>query len=121
MSIDWSTAQVSDGKLTVGLKGDCPRGWKDRFKRTARLLGKGDWDEVRLKKEEIRVGGVVPGTEDKLRHLLESIVEEANAVNADASAPSEDASPEVTEDDDDSRMTQQFRSYAQADGAPTGT
>lgn len=116
-SVDWSTAQVSGGKLTVRVNGDRPRGWKQRFERTARLLGDGDWEGVRLKKGEIRVKGVVPGAEDKLRHHLESIIVEANTLAPEPNAPSEP--PPAAEDDDDARMTKKFRSFAQREGTPS--
>ena len=50
VNLNWSSAKVTDGKLTVGLVGDRPRGWKKSFEKTVRLLGAGgNWGEVRVK------------------------------------------------------------------------
>ncbi len=122
-SIDWSTAQVSDGKLTVKVSGEPPSGWKERFKRTAALLGSGEWEEIRLKKGEIHVKGVPPETEDKLRHHLESLVTEANAVVPEPEPEPEEASesePEPEEDGEDAKMTEKFRSFAERGDAQPG-
>jgi hypothetical protein len=47
-SIEWSSARVNGGKLTVRLQGDRPSGWKERFRRTAGLLGSQDWERFWL-------------------------------------------------------------------------
>jgi hypothetical protein len=122
-TLDWSSAEVREGKLTVALEGELPRGWKDTFEATARLLGSGDWEEVKLKKQQVRVSGLSPGSEDKLRHFLESVVQQANADHYTAdeqSEPGEDASDEDasaqdaendSEDSPDTEMTERFRSF----------
>ena len=79
--LDWRTAEVTDAKLKVDLDGELPHGWSETFQRTAALLGSGDWDEVRLKKHSVLVIGLMPGGEEKLRHHLEGIVQEANATH----------------------------------------
>src|SRR3954453_23326032 len=79
--LDWGQAEVKDGKLTVSVAGEPPDGWKDTLEKTAALLSSGDWDTVRMKKQTVTVEGVRPGTEDKLRHFLESVVQQANATH----------------------------------------
>jgi hypothetical protein len=54
VTLDWSAAEVRDSKLTVGLRGELPPGWKESSDRTVKLLPGGDWGEVKLKKDRIR-------------------------------------------------------------------
>src|SRR5438067_568494 len=118
--LDWSQAEVKNGKLTVSLAGDAPRGWKDTFARTAQLLSNGEWDDVVLKKHRVRVEGLRPGSEDKLRFFLESVVQQANATHEVSEEESQDEPEDTDEetvgnDDDDSadaEMTERFRSFA---------
>jgi hypothetical protein len=77
--LNWATAEVEDGRLTVDLEGEIPKGWRDSFETTVRLLGHGEWGKVRVKKQTVRVSEVVPGSEEKLRHHLESVLAQANA------------------------------------------
>ncbi len=118
--LDWSQAEVKHGKLTVSVTGDPPRGWKDTFERTARLLSGGEWDDVMLKKHSVRVDGLQPGSEEKLRFFLESVVQQANATHE----PPEDEPQDEAEHADeatggsgrdtsaDAEMTERFRSFA---------
>src|SRR5581483_5306297 len=113
--LNWSSAEVSDGTLKVELDGELEKDWKQSFKTTVRLLGNGDWGEVELKKGTIRVTGVTPGSEEKLRHYLESVVEQANA----SQAPPEEEPDAADEDEDaaeegpDAEMSQRFRAFAE--------
>jgi hypothetical protein len=114
---DWSTAKVSDGELSVKLVGDAPRGWKASFNATVALLGGRDLGTVELRKRTARVDGVSPGDEERVRHLLESAIQQANAAHQVDDAPEdapEDDAPEETPEDrtDDDEMTERFRSFA---------
>jgi hypothetical protein len=119
--LNWSTARVEDAELAVRLEGEIPKGWKKSFKRTVRLLGAGQWGEVAVKKGTVHVTDVVPGEEEKLRHYLESVVEQANAahpaVEQDGEAAEANGDNPAREDPDredpDAQMTEQFRSFAQ--------
>jgi hypothetical protein len=118
--LNWTSAEVEDAKLTVGLEGDTPKPWRKGFEGTIKRLGRSSgWDEVSLKKHEVCVTGVTPGAEEKLRHYLESVIEQANA-----SHPPEE--PEEPEDDEggeeqkaeddggpDAEMQERFRSFAE--------
>jgi hypothetical protein len=120
--LDWSTAQVEDSDLTVALEGDPSKTWKGTFETTLRLLGTGDWGEVRLRKGKIRVSDVTPGSEEKLRHHLEAIVAQANAheeANGDDGQPPQDdaKSDERQDHGPDAEMTNRFRSFAEDDPA----
>jgi hypothetical protein len=114
-SVNWSTARVEDGDLAVRLEGDIKKGWKQAFKTTVRLLGPGDWGEVTLKKGTIHVADVVPGGEDKLRHYLESVVEQANVSRSRSDGQSRSDQPDDTAagNESDVHMTEQFRSFAE--------
>ena len=89
------------------------------------MLAGGDWGEVELKKGSVQVSGVTPGNQDKLRHYLESIVQEANATHVsdedDSDSESEGSEAKEGQDSDDesppspdAEMTERFRSFAQA-------
>ena len=115
--LNWSTATVEKAKLIVGLEGKLPSGWKKSFERTVRLLGGGEWGKVQVKKRTVRVDEVGPGAEDKLRHHLESVVEQANSAHRadeDEAHAREDGRP--TGDDPDSQMTERFRRFGEEDG-----
>ena len=47
VTLNWSIADVKDAKLTVPLEGDIPKGWRKSFETTVKLLGSGDWGEIR--------------------------------------------------------------------------
>jgi hypothetical protein len=120
-SLDWSSAKVRDGVLSVELQGERPKGWNKTFAATAAMLGGGaDWDEVELKKDKVRVTGVSPGMEDKLRHFLESVVLQANADHMPEDEDDEHEEQESREDEDeqdagdnsDSDLTARFRAFA---------
>ncbi len=109
--LDWSTAQVKDGDLTVELDGEIAKGWKKSFKTTVKLLGGGEWGRVEFKKGEVRVAGVAPGSEEKLRHYLEGVVEQANASQSEPDEARADDAPEPK--GPDAEMTARFRSFAE--------
>jgi len=92
VTLNWATSEVEDGKLTVDLDGEIPKGWRDSFEATVRLLGHGDWGKVRVKKQAVRVSEVVPGSEEK------------GAL--DSSEPSGPDGP-------DAEMAERFRSFAE--------
>jgi hypothetical protein len=125
VKLDWSTARVEDSDLTVSLEGDISKTWKGTFKNAVRLLGHGDWGDVRLSKGKVRVSNVAPGGEEKLRHHLEAIVVEANAheqgeEDADSS-PDHDAETDEQQDrGPDAEMTDRFQSFGEEEGSPNG-
>ncbi len=117
--LNWSTAEVHDAELSVPLEGDAPKGWKQSFRATVRLLGHGEWGEVKIKKHTVRVSHVVPGSEEKLRHYLESVIEQANTSRPEEEDEPEDTSESADSADEgdadgpDARMTSEFRSFAE--------
>lgn len=119
LQLDWSSAEVSDGKLTVGLTDKPPKEWKATFEKTAALLNHGSWESITLKHGEIKVGTVATGEEERVKHLLESAVLEANAAVAGEDAVFDpDTSEEPDEDDrqpedasPDEELTGRFRAF----------
>jgi len=122
VKLQWASAEVEDGVLTVPLDGEHPKGWKRSFETTVRLLGDREWGEVKLKKGTIRVSQVTPGTEEKLRHHLESVVAQANAVDESAGqANPDEPAPDGHEDESsgpDAEMTGRFRAFAEGTEEP---
>jgi hypothetical protein len=124
VTLDWSSAKVKDGTLSVELDGELPKGWKKSFESTVMLLGDGDWGKVSVRKGAVRVTEVGAGSEDKLRHFLESVVIQANADHShDDEDESGDAREDETDDDGDgdgdeqdddpdAELTDRFRSFA---------
>ncbi|MGZ4242688.1 MAG: hypothetical protein ACXVSE_00200 [Solirubrobacteraceae bacterium] len=118
-TLQWSAADVRNGTLPVEIAGDRPKGWKATFQQTVRLLGGGEWGEVSLKGATVRVADVPEGSEDKLRHFLDAVVQQANATHVepddddDQDGGPDDAS-EGEGDDADARMTSRFRDFGPA-------
>ena len=115
--LDWSSATVSDGKLSVKIEGDPPDGWQDSFTTTVALLGGRDLGTVELRKRTARVKGITPGDEERVRHMLESAVQQANADHEQSDKEDEqhERNDEASDQDHasvDQEMTERFRSFA---------
>jgi hypothetical protein len=109
-SIDWASATVKDGDLTVALAGEPSADWAQRVQAVLERLerpGSG-WGATKVTKTAIKVKAVTAGAEDDLRHLLDGAVQQANA---DFAPPEEDdGDGELSEAD--SAMTEAFRSFS---------
>jgi hypothetical protein len=119
--IDWGSAEVSDGRLAVGLEGELPKGWGRSFEATAHVLGHGEWRDAKVRKGVVRVP-VGSGDEERLRHFLESVVQQ---VNADHELSADDSDEERNSHDEplggdaggadvggpDAQMTERFRAF----------
>lgn len=113
--IDWASAQINDGKLTVELTGKSSKAWKARFENVLALLDTPHttWGEVRLNKSAVKVAGVQQGAEPELRHFLESVALQANS-DTQAETPEDDAeTDDADEPDVDEQMTATFKTFAQ--------
>jgi hypothetical protein len=130
-TLDWSTAEVKDSKLTVQVDGDLPDGWEDTFNTTVQLLGGGSWGEIKLEEQKAEVTGLRPGDEAKLKHFLESVVQQANATHRSDEdeeqgdggrddEDEEDGEESEQESDEDKEMSERFRSFAEEDGSDDG-
>ncbi len=110
--LNWAQATVEHAKLTVSLEGEMPSGWKKSFEKTVRLLGGGEWGDVELKKRTVQVADVAPGNEDKLRHYLEGVVEQANAAHRADEDDGSRADDDRSHEGPDAQMTERFRAFA---------
>ena len=131
LQVDWASAEVSEGELTVGFTDKAPRRWRDAFQRTAVLLGDDSWDLHNARSGQVRVSPIHPGEEERVRHFLESLVLEANAAafgeaqafgeGEEDGAPDEEDGAPVDEEEEgeppeerfpDEQMTTRFRDFA---------
>lgn len=114
--INWASAQIEDGTLTVELIGKGSKAWKARFENVLALLDTphSTWGEVHLNKNAVKVFDAQQGTESELRHFLESVVLQANS---DTQPPAPRAAAQTDDEGDepdlDEQMTATFRAFAQ--------
>jgi hypothetical protein len=117
--IDWASAEVHDGDVTLELTGKNSKAWRERLDTVLRLLGPsgGGWGEVKLAKGSIRVKSLQPQAEGDLRHFLESLVVQVNAELPPAEGEGDDEEA-VAETDRgailDAEMTATLRSFAES-------
>jgi hypothetical protein len=123
--IDWATAEIDDGDLTVELTGKTPKGWAKRFEAVLALLGRtsAGWGEIAVRKQRIKVKGVLAGSEGDLRHLIESALQQVNSdfapdhdEGADEDARDEGHPDEGDRDDAEREMAETFRGFAKEQG-----
>jgi hypothetical protein len=122
VKLDWSSAEVEDGTLTIALEGKLEKDWKAAFARTTGLLNRGGWEEVTLKKGKILVRTITPGDEDRIRHFLEGVVLQANSYldtpdeENDDQTTGEDGASQTAESKtpEDQEMTERLRGFADA-------
>jgi len=116
VEIDWSSAAVHGGDVTVDLAGKASKPWLERFEAVRALLGEssGAWDDVKLVKRTIHVHGLEPGAEPDLRHFLESIVVQVNAeLSGDEAGEAGARHPGARVALADAEMTATLRSFAE--------
>jgi hypothetical protein len=120
-TIDWVSAEVHDGDVTVELSGKSSKAWRERFDTVLRLLGAsgGGWGEVKLTKGAIRVRSLQPQAEGDLRHFLESLVVQVNAELPSEEGDGRDDDGAGAESIDrgavlDAEMTATLRSFAES-------
>jgi hypothetical protein len=106
VEIDWGTAQVIDGRLTVAFAQRPSPQWRGHAKAALVALSHAGqaWGDVAVKKARVVVDAVAQGTEADVHHYLESIVLQANAHEPVIAEPDAD-SP-------DARMTAAFQAFA---------
>jgi hypothetical protein len=109
ITIDWSSATVSDAQLTVTLAGTPPAKFKDQVEDVIGQLRRSGsaWGEIAVGKRKLTVDSVSPGAEGDLRHFLESAL-----LQASTSAGVEDEDEDEDESGPDAEMTAKFRSFA---------
>lgn len=111
--IEWGSAQIEGGTLTVELAGASSKAWRARFENVLTLLdtAHSSWGEVSLIKKAIKVADVGQGSEADLRHFLESIVLQANS-DTEPDAPLPDDEGEDHEPNTDEQIAETFRGFA---------
>ena len=112
-TIDWASATVKNGDLTVALAGEPSSEWAQRVQAILDRLNRpgSDWGATKVTKTRVQVTSVVAGAEDDVRHLLDSAVQQANADFAPAQE-SEGAGDGDELSEADSAMTDAFRSFS---------
>src|SRR3954447_22177574 len=117
--IDWSTAEVRDATLTVGVTGDAPDDWTEYVGGVLDRLDRGTsaWGEIEVDDDQFEVDSIRRGSESDLRHLLESAVLQGNAHFDLSDDEGDDDDREHDEDDEDDedvdrQMEETFRSFA---------
>ena len=117
--IDWASAQIRDGSLTVGVHGEGAKGWGKDFNGVLALLEKSShaWGKVSLAKGVITVADVQDGAEEDLRHFLESVVMQVNSDLHLQEAPEDRSGDQQTAEDAQRSaeldMAATFRGFAQ--------
>ena len=106
--IDWGSAEVQDGTLTVRLDGRAGKKWCETVDTILKRLGANGGIEV--KGSKITVPDVRQGKEPDVRHLLESAILQANE-NLGL-GETDDDEPEDEGSSTDREMTETFRSFA---------
>jgi len=109
-ALDWGSASVDDGQLTVPLIGEVPAGWTKRAKSVVDRLDRSgsSWGAIRVTKNQLRIDAVSAGSEHDLHHFLESVVLQANAAFREEQ---EDATDDGRSEQDQ-QMTEIFRALA---------
>jgi hypothetical protein len=118
VALDWRTAKVSDGKLTVPLA-ELPgyfwvQAFHGRLGSNAETAGAGEWGDVELDGRTLVVERVAKGSEPALRQFLENVVAESNLeaerLLSEASRQhARDAGEHVRLEGEDEEMTRRFR------------
>jgi len=118
MQLDWSTAEVSDGRLTVDFSERTPKQWREAFVRAATLLSHDTWELDEVKPGRVRLSPVRLGEEERVRHFLESAVLEANSTLVGEEELFQPTSPDESEEHDgeaeprpDAELTARFRAF----------
>jgi hypothetical protein len=110
-SIDWASAEVKNGELTVELAGEANAKWANRVEAILERLERpgSAWGAAKVRPSRVVVKDVTAGAEEDLRHLLDGAVQQANADFAPAEEPDADAAGAEA----DAAMTEAFRSFAE--------
>jgi hypothetical protein len=110
-SIDWASAAVQGGDLTVALAGEPNAEWAQRVEAILERLDRGasGWGAVKVTKRRVQVEAVAAGAEEDLRHLLDGAVQQANA---DFAEPEEGDGSDDELSEADRASTEAFRSFA---------
>ncbi len=107
--LDWATATVSEGELAVQLRGELTEEWQRSFQTTVKLLG---GPEVELREGAVHVMHVTGGEEERLRHHLQALVDQANAAQEQEQEQEAESEEKRGASGADGELTERFRSFA---------
>jgi hypothetical protein len=112
IGIDWASADVRDGRLTVAFTEKPPKGWTKRLEAAIERLAQHEtgWSAIEISKKKLHIDAVQPGAEADLRHLLDSALLQANA-DTDNGGGDDDATSSRSERDQ--ALTDAFRAFAE--------
>ena len=110
--LDWSTANVSEGRLAVAFDERPDSEWVDRLRAVVERIERpgSAWGTIKVKRRRVKVADVKPGAEDELRVFLEGAVLQTNADFRPDEAEQPGEGGERSEADE--TMTARFRSFA---------
>jgi hypothetical protein len=110
IGLDWGTAEVSDGRLSVAFSEKPSKDWTGRFEAVIDRLARGGtaWGTIEVAKKKLHVDAVEPGGEADLRHLLDSALLQANAARDDDGVDDADRG----RSERDQSLTDAFRAFA---------
>jgi hypothetical protein len=110
-SIDWASAVVKDGDLTVELAGEASADWAKRVQAVLERLERpgSAWGTTKVTKARVQVEAVAAGAEQDLRLLLDGAVQQANA---DFAPEDDDDGGGDERSEADIAMTEAFRSFS---------
>ena len=110
--IDWSSADVQEGRLTVAFGEKPEKEWVERLAQVVDRLARAGsgWSAIEVGMRKLHVDGVEAGAEQDLRHFLESAVLQANADQRSGDEPSG-----ASRSEEDQARTDAFRAFAQDD------
>jgi hypothetical protein len=110
VAIDWASADVTDGRLTVAYTETASKDWTERLQAVReRLAPRGSgWGSIEVEKK-LHIDAVQPGAEADLRHLLASAFLQANAGTDDDE--STDDAPTSSRSESDQALTDAFRAF----------
>jgi hypothetical protein len=109
-SIDWSSAEVRGGDLTVALAGEANAECAERVQAIVERLDRpsSGWGATKVTKARLTVEAVSAGAEEDLRLLLDGAVQQANADYA----PEDEGAGGDGPSEGDAAMTEAFRAFA---------
>jgi hypothetical protein len=113
VAIDWASADVTNGRLTVAYTEKASKDWTDRLQAVLeRLAPRGSgWGSIEVKKRMLLIDAVQPGAEADLRHLLDSAFLQANAGTDDDERADDAATRSRSESDQE--LTDTFRAFSE--------
>lgn len=108
IGMDWRSADVRDGRLTVAFTEKPQKDWIERLERVVERLHRPSpgWQAIEIKKTKLAVDAVAPGSEADLRHFLDSALLQANA------EPEGDHDAPDGRSEQDQVLTRIFRGFA---------